>query len=261
MRLIKLFALFAQYNLKRDLEFRFNSLIQLVLYLGWFGLTLLSVELIFGRVSAVAGWRREEVYILSGVYLLFLSAAKTVYYQSFRKFTEAIRTGYFDFWLLKPVSTRFLASVNRIEWNQAARFLAAMVILFSLLKNFAFSPNLSAWIKFVIVFSAGYVALYSLTLITATTVFWFTNLFNLNDLWNEIYGLANKPAQIYRGILEPVFFVAIPVALVATLPTQALLGKLSPVWFASSPFIALGLLALSHGFWRFAISRYTSASS
>lgn len=261
MKLVKFFFLLVEYNLKRELEFRLNAFIELVIYLGWFVLALFSLELIFGQISAVAGWVKEEVYILSAVYFLFLALTKAIFHSSLAKFTDAVRTGYLDFWLLKPIPTRFLASTNRVQWAHLIRFLTAMVILKALLNKFGFSPNFTNWLQFCLLFSSGLWALYAVTFIVSTTAFWFINLFNLNHLWDELYSLGSKPAQIYQGLLEPVFFVVIPIALIATLPTQALLGNLPPIWLAAGPLIALALMIISQGFWRFALSRYTSASS
>lgn len=261
MKLVRLFIVFAKYNLKRELEFRLNTFLSLLIYLGWFGLTLISIELIFGQVKAVANWNREEIYILSSIFLLFLSVTKTVYHQSLGQFTDAVRTGYFDFWLLKPTPTRLIASINRFEWLQMIRAVIAFATLLFLLKRFSFSPSLGNWGQFTIIIISGYLALYSLAFISAASAFWFINLFNLSDLWDELYDLGRMPTQIYKGFLEPVLFIVIPAALTATLPTQALLGKLDRIWLGIGPLTAVALLLISQGFWRFALSRYASASS
>jgi len=241
--------------------FRFNAFVNLLIYMGWFSLALFSVELIFGQATAVAGWTKDQIYILSGVFLVFLSLYRAVYHNSLTKFTQMVRTGKFDFWLLKPVSSRFLASVHRIDWVQMVRFIASIVILSILLHRYNVKPELFRWLAFLIVFASGYIALYSISFMMSTTVFWFINLFNLNDLWDEMVDLGNKPDAIYQGRLEPIFYFAVPVVLIAALPTQALLGILDPRWIAASPAIAFILYVASDKFWRFAISRYTSASS
>lgn len=261
MKFLRFFWLVAFYNLKRELEFRLNTLLSLIIYFGWFGLVFISVELIFGQVSSVAGWTRNESFILAGVYLLFLSLTKAIFHSSFHGFTDAVRTGYFDFWLLKPISVQLLISINRIEWDQLIRALAAGVILIKLLARFGVSPSWAQWFQFALIFGCGLFSLYSVTFIISTTIFWFTNLFNLNDMFNELYNLGNRPAQIYQGILEPAFFIVIPVALVATLPAQALLGNLPPKWLLFGPIITLVLMGAARGFWYRAVAFYSSASS
>lgn len=73
--------------------------------------------------------------------------------------------------------------------------------------------------------------------------------------------MGKLPIDIYKQPLRGILTYLVPVGIMMTLPAKALLGLVSPVGVLAS--FALGLLTIfvSMRFWKFALKRYTSASS
>jgi ABC-2 type transport system permease protein len=245
----------------RQLEYRFNFLAWSLIQLFWLGIWLTSVELIFGQVQTIAGWGKNQVLLLAVVQMTFGDIMSVFVRDSLRYFSHWIRHGEFDFVLLKPASTRFMVSGRSFDFDHLVRLFADVLVLLIFLNRLAIQPELSSWLNFFLLLFAGVFALYNIFFTFTTTNFWFTNLFNLDELHASIIDAGRYPLDIFQGKLKSFFTFIIPVAFVGTFPTLALLGKIGFEWAVYGLAIALLSFFVSQAFWRFAIKYYSSASS
>nr|MDQ2660008.1 ABC-2 family transporter protein [Verrucomicrobiota bacterium] len=104
---------------------------------------------------------------------------------------------------------------------------------------------------------------YSIMLALAAVSFWIVRAQGLVYGYFNFLQIARYPDVIFPRIFRFVFGWIIPVIIVANIPARLLLKPLgSPMWLVLHLAIA-GSLAfiLSRVFWRFALRRYSSASS
>lgn len=102
---------------------------------------------------------------------------------------------------------------------------------------------------------------YSIWLMIATSSFWFVKVGNVTELFNSLYDTGRFPVSTFDGIVRIALTIVAPIAFITTFPAQAILGKLDAVTLVSAVALGATLFAFSAWFWRFAVNRYSSASS
>jgi len=180
---------------------------------------------------------------------------------SFVDLVERIRSGAFDYVLLKPVDAQAIVSASRFEpWKIFDLFGALALLIYAFVK-LGHGPSLPDVGLGLLLFFAGVLAMYSLWILCAAASFWVVRLDNLTYLLGAIFDTARWPVQVFKGMWRWVFTFVIPVAVMTTYPAMALLGRLGTETALATIGGAVGLLVFSRVIWRTAIRNYTSASS
>lgn len=114
----------------KAIEYRLNFLIWTFLNLFWLAISFLTVVLIFRQTESIAGWKRDEVLILVLVWMIFFDVISIFVRPSLRHLSRRlIRRGDLDFVLLRPVSSRFLASVQDFDIDELSRLVVSSFAL------------------------------------------------------------------------------------------------------------------------------------
>src|SRR5262249_45136799 len=134
---------------------------------------------------------------------------------------ERVRSGAFDYILLKPVDAQAMISASRFEPWKIFDLLGAIA-----LATYAFAvrgdaPTLPDLALGLVLFVAGTLAMYSLWIVCAAASFWVVRLDNLTYLLGAIFDVARWPVQVFSGLWRIVFTFVIPVALMTTFPAMA----------------------------------------
>lgn len=261
MKYFSLYLAFFWRYLMKAMEYRLNFLIWSFLNLLWLGISFLSITLIFNQTSSIAGWSREQVYLLVLVWTMFFDILATFIRPSLRQVSRLIRRGDLDFTLLRPVSSQFMVSVQNFDTDQLSRLVASPVALVFFLRVNGIIVSPLSLLNFAIISLAAVVIFYSLMLSAVVLNFWLTNLFNLDDLFHQVLSAGHYPLDIFGRNLRAVFTYLIPVAFVSYFQTKALLGQIGFEWAFLAMGLATVLFLLSRVLWRFGLNHYSSASS
>lgn len=261
MKYIKLFYSYLIYNLKRELEFRFNLIFFLTFNTLWIFVNLGAIFLVFREAGTVAGWTSQEAYLLLFMYYLTAPFIRAFIIPGITEIPDLVRNGNLDFFLTKPIDPQFIITVRKIYWNQAIRPLIMLFVIPWYLSRIQLVVSPFNWFLCALVGIASIVGIYSIYLIISCSVFWLENIWNLDDLYREIMDISKQPAEIFAGFMKNIIIFALPVALVASIPAQILMGKIG--WqFSLIVFInSLILFIISRLFFKFALRHYSSASS
>lgn len=245
----------------RMLEFRSEAITWSIHSILWALLALTVVSLMFGQVDSIAGWTKNETLALALVCSMFNSFLWWFVYPSVLRLAEVIQTGYFDFYLLRPINSQFLASVSRFEFDNYPRVFVTVILLVGLIISEGIHVSLFSIINFALLFLFGSVIFYSLFFVIATLTIWLINMQELESLFDTLITSGRYPTYIFEGGLRLLFFFLIPIVFVATFPVQTLLGKGGFELVALGGIMAVVFLWFSVWFWNFALKRYSSASS
>lgn len=113
---------------------------------------------------------------------------------------------------------------------------------------------------FSVLLIIGILLLYSLWVIAATLMIWFSELSNLVESLYTISGMARFPTDMYRGLAGYIFVFILPITLVVTIPTKVLLQRALTGDIIQLISFTLLFFFVSRVFWKFALRFYTSAS-
>jgi ABC-2 type transport system permease protein len=261
-RYLRLAALQLRLSLAEAMAYRSDFVIQGVISLAWIAVALLPYLVLFDDRPVIAGdWDAASALVVMSYFLGINAVLVGVVSPSVTSMIEQIRSGAFDYVLLKPVDAQLLVSTSRYEPWRIFDLLGAIGLCVYAFHLRGYPPAAADILVGVLLFFSGTLAMYAMWIACAALSFWVVRLDNLAYLLGAIYDTGRWPVQVFRGIWRVVFTAIIPVALMTTFPAMALLGRLDATTALATAGGTLLLLVLSRLLWRAAIRSYTSASS
>ncbi len=239
---------------KADFFAKVASVVTWVVFVGF------AVVVIYDNAETVAGWARGPAFVLSGTAFL-ASAFGYLFFPSLIEIPEQVRRGTLDFVLTKPVDSQFWVSFRMIELSNLGVVIGSAGMVGYGVSTASYVPTIENWIAYSICLAAAVALLYALRLGLMTLAIWFVRVDNLWVLEESTEQIARNPVEIFGPPARQILTHILPVALLGTIPARQLVGPVLP-WEVglSVAWAALGLF-LTRRFWKFAIVRYSSASS
>jgi ABC-2 type transport system permease protein len=261
-RYLTLFAVLWRNSVTREMSFKGNFILWIIVEFLWFGLQLCFVTVIFSQTESVGTWTRWQVMLLVGTSNFIQQIYQAFFLTNCTNLSELVRTGKMDFLLLLPVNTRFLVSFRVVDLGAFINALFAACVVAYAGVQLHLHPTFLQWIGFAVLCVFGVVIHYSLMFILATISFWTVRAQGIVWGYYNLFNIARLPDDAFRGLFKAFFTFALPVLLVSNVPTRVLADKITSPW-AWVCLLLTGWFwtAASEWFWRVSLRRYTSASS
>lgn len=258
-RVVRLIGRFFANGLQIEMEYRGEFLISALNSLLAFGSGFIVLYAVFHNVSELGGWAFEEGLILFGVFLVIEGYIAMFLQPNLSRLSEYIRLGTMDFILLKPISSQFFVSFRYINiWAFPSLLLGMGLVVYGM---WALSVlTLLALAQFLLLLVPALVIVYAVWCILNTTAFWWTQVENINLIFRTFFEAGRFPVTAYPRWLQIALTAIVPVAFMTTVPAQAAFSGVSLAMGLMSWTVALVILVLCHLFWRYALSKYSSAS-
>jgi ABC-2 type transport system permease protein len=243
------------------MEYRLNFLSNIGLSLFWLTWAALSVRVYFFHAGTIAGWSYNELLIVMGLFFAMNGYRQMILTPNLSRLSEYVRLGTLDYMLTKPVNSQFLVSLRNIGvHNWGDPLLGLGLVVYALIQS-GYTPTLGQLLLFAVLIAAAMVVLYSFSLILQTTTMWLGNIERVDPIIQGLLETGRFPVNFYRGWLQGVLTVVVPVAFMTTFPAQALLGRIEGWVAAAAIAIAVILFIAASAFWRFGLRYYTGASA
>ncbi len=248
-------------SVSQAMAYRANFIIQVVMSIAWIGIAMLPLLVLFDQRTTVAGWDRSSALVVMAYFMGVKAVLEGVVSPSLVALVEKIRSGSFDYVLLKPLDAQFMISAHSYEVEKLFDLLGAVGLASYAFYERGYAPSPAEIALGLVLFVAGVAAMYSLWIICAAASFWVVRLDNLIYLLGAIFDTARWPVHIFKGVWRMFFTFVIPVAVMTTFPAMALLGRLDSRTALATIAGSIVMLLISRIVWRSAIRNYTSASS
>lgn len=260
-RALTLIATSLRASVATSLAYRADFLVEGLMSVYWLAWNLLPLVVLFGTRDAVAGWDQASALVVIALFVILRAFVEGVIAPSLVDFVERVRSGSFDYVLLRPADAQLLVSCSRFSPWRIVDLCGGVALLVIAFSQRGAAPRVGDLALGLALLACGAAAIYALYVLAAATVFWVVRVDNLTFLLSAIFDTARWPVQVFRGAWRVVFTFVLPLALMTTYPAMALLGKLAPAVALACAAGALSMLAISRLAWRTAIRAYTSASS
>ena len=261
-RYLTLYAALWKNSVTREMSFKGNFILWILVEILWFGLQLCFVSVIFSQTESVGTWTKWQMVLLVGASSFIQQLYQAFFLVNCTNLSELVRTGKMDFLLLLPVNTRFLVSLRVVDLGAFVNALFAVCVMAFAAVKLNLHPSFGQLAGFAALCLVGILIHYSLMFILATICFWTVRAQGIVWGYYNLFNIARLPDEAFRGAFKAVFTFALPVLLVSNVPTRVLADKIS------SPRMWLLLLGVgafwtvvAEWFWRVSVRRYTSASS
>jgi ABC-2 type transport system permease protein len=261
-RYLALYAALWKNSVTREMSFKGNFLLWIVVELLWFGLQLGFVSVLFSQTDAIGSWTKWQMVLLVGASNFIQQLYQAFFLTNCTNLSELVRTGKMDFLLLLPVNTRFLVSLRVVDLGAFVNALFAVCVMAFAVVKLHLHPTAGQFAGFAALCVVGILIHYSLMFILATICFWTVRAQGIVWGYYNLFNIARLPDEAFRGAFKAVFTFALPVLLVSNVPTRVLADKF---YSPAAWLLLLGVGALwavvAEWFWRVSVRRYTSASS
>lgn len=249
-------------SVAREMSFKGNFLLWIVVELLWFGLQLSLVTVIYSQTDSVGSWTKWQMVLLVGASNFIQQIYQAFFLTNCTALSELVRTGKMDFLLALPVNTRFIVSTRQVDLGAFVNAIFAIgVMLFSMAK-LDLHPTAMQLLGFSALCIVGIFIHYSLMFILASISFWTVRAQGIVWGYYNLFNIARMPDEAFKGAFKAVFTFGLPVLLVSNVPVRVLADKLSSPW---SCVLLLGIgffwALVSEWFWQLSLRRYSSAST
>jgi len=261
-RYLSIYAALWKNSVSREMSFKSNFLLWILVELLWFGLQLSFITVLYLHTSHIGTWTQWQVVLLIGASQLIQQVFQAFFLINCTNLSELVRTGKLDFLLLLPVNTRFVVSLRQVDLGAFVNAASAVAVMAYAAHQLHLVPTVMQVLGFLVLCLAGVATHYSLMFLLATISFWTVRAQGIVWGYYNLFNIARLPDEAFRGLFKALFTFALPMLLVSNVPVRLLADKLS------SPWPGLLLLAMSvvcfcfsEWGWRASMRRYTSASS
>jgi len=262
-RYIEIYSIMLRNSLIRDLSFKANFLLWMVVEILWFCGQIVFFSIIFGNVDHIGDWTKWEVVLLIGTHQIIAQLFQAFFFVNVANIPELVRTGKLDSILVLPIDGQFAVSTKQFGLDSIVNAgLGAVVVGVSLFK-LNVMPNALSILLYLVAICFGIAVHYSIMLGLAAFSFWIVRAQGLVYGYFNFLNIARYPDVIFPWLFRLIFGWVIPVVIIANIPARLLIKSLGqPVPLMLHLIIASTIVFwLTRAFWKFALGHYSSASS
>jgi ABC-2 type transport system permease protein len=265
MNLKRYFTIYAalwKNSVAREMSFKGNFILWIIVELLWFGLQLSLFGVLFSQTKVIGTWTFWQVVLLVGASTFIQQVFQAFFLVNCTNLSELVRTGKMDFLLALPINTRFVVSLRQVDLGGFVNASFGVVVMGYAAHQLQLHPTFVQLLGFAVLCVVGILIHYSLMFMLAAISFWTVRAQGIVWGYYNLFNIARMPDEAFRGAFKAVFTFALPVLLVSNVPVRVLADKLtSPL--SLSLLLGLGIVwaTVSEWFWRLSLRRYTSAST
>ncbi|HEY8651080.1 MAG TPA: ABC-2 family transporter protein [Chthoniobacterales bacterium] len=262
-RYIDIYSIMLRNSLIREMSFKANFLLWMIVEILWFCGQILFFSIIFGQVNRIGDWSKWEVVLLVGTHQIIAQLFQAFFFVNVANVPELVRTGKLDSLLVLPLDSQFAVSTKQFGLDSVINALIGAAVVLLALTRLQITPSAGAVLLYLIALGFGVAVHYSIMLSLAAVSFWIIRAQGLVYGYFNFLNIARYPDVIFPKLFRFVFGWIIPVVIVANIPARLLIKSLGqPGWLMFHMIVAGTIAAMiSRAFWRFALRHYSSASS
>jgi len=262
-RYLEIYTIMLRNSLIREMSFKANFILWMLVEVLWFCGQILFFSIIFGQVEQIGDWSKWEVVLLVGTHQIIAQLFQAFFFMNISNIPELVRTGKLDSLLLLPVDSQFAVSTKQFGLDSIINAIVGAVVVVVSLVQLEIVPSVASVFLYFVALAFGVAIHYAIMLSLSAASFWIVRAQGLVYGYFNFLQIARYPDVIFPRLFRFIFGWIIPVIIVANIPARLLIKPLEqPVWLMFQLVIAgSAALAFSKAFWHFALRRYSSASS
>ena len=263
VRYAGIYAALWKNSITREMAFKSNFILWIIVEVLWFGLQLSFIGVIYLHTDNIGTLTKWQVVLLVGASHFIQQIFQAFFLVNCTNLSELVRTGKLDFLMLLPINTRFVISLRQVDLGAFVNAGIAVGIMAYSLHQIPFVPGFAQIGGFLVLCVAGILIHYSLMFLLATISFWTVRAQGIVWGYYSMFNIARMPDEAFqRGVFKAVFTFIVPVLLVSNVPVRMLVNKMDSL----VPLLVLLAMSVvcfvvSELGWRASLRRYTSASS
>lgn len=223
-------------------------------------MSLLFFFLIRGQVSKFGDYTIDQMLVFYLTYQ-FIDTLAQVFFRGVYLFSDQVRTGEFDFLLLKPISPLFRALTGKPDINDVMFIFPSTLLSFYLISRLDIHISLFSSFWFLALLLNSFLIITAFHILVLVVGILTTEVDGVIWMYRDLTHLGQFPVNVYLRPLREILFFLIPVGMMITIPSQVLLGLTTSYDLSLVFTIGISFFIISYLLWRWSLKRYSSASS
>src|SRR5437016_14495553 len=254
-RYLEIWGIMLRNSLIRELSFKANFILWMIVEVLWFCGQIVFFSIIFGQVDRIGDWTKWEVILLVGTHQMIAPLFWAFFFVNVSNIPELVRTGKLDSLLVLPIDSQFAVSTKQFALDSIINAALGGVVVCVSLSQLGVVPTPMSILLYVVALGFGVAVHYSIMLGLAAVSFWIVRAQGLVYGYFNFLNIARYPDTIFPWLFRFVFGWIIPVVIVANITARLLIKSLGqPVQLMLQLVIASTIIfCLSRAFWLFAL--------
>src|ERR1700724_800857 len=202
-------------SLIRELSFKANFLLWMIVEVLWFCGQIVFFSIIFGNVDRIGDWTKWEVVLLVGTHQMIAQLFQAFFFVNVANIPELVRTGRLDSLLVLPVDSQFAVSTKQFGLDSIVNAAVGGVVVGVSLSKPGIIPTPMSFLLYLIALCFGVAVHYSIMLSLAAVSFWIVRAQGLVYGYFNFLNIARYPDSIFPRLFRLIFGWVIPVVIVA----------------------------------------------
>ena len=128
-RYIEIYSIMLRNSLIREMSFKANFLLWMVVEVLWFCGQIVFFSIIFGNVDRIGDWTKWEVVLLIGTHQMIAQLFQAFFFVNVANIPELVRTGKLDSLLVLPIDSQFAVSTKQFSLDSIVNAVLGGVVV------------------------------------------------------------------------------------------------------------------------------------
>src|SRR6202047_1859304 len=112
-RYLEIWGIMLRNSLIRELSFKVNFILWMIVEVLWFCGQIVFFSIIFGQVDRIGDWSKWEVVLLVGTHQIIAQLFQAFFFGNVANIPELLGTGKLDSLLVLPIDSQFAVSAKQ----------------------------------------------------------------------------------------------------------------------------------------------------
>lgn len=262
-RYLSVYRLAVRNSLIREMNFKLNFLLWMVVELLWFLGQLAFIEVLYGQVQEIAGWSKWQVVALVGVHQIISQLFQALFYVNLANIPDLVRTGRLDLMLTLPVDAQFAVSTRQFSLDCLVNSVVGVGIVVFAMAKLGTVPTVAQLLLFAATVPMGIAVHYAVMLALSCISFWIIRAQSFIHGYFNLFHIGRYPEPVFKGVFRFIFTWLMPIILVSNVPAKILARPFESPWMglATLSIATIFILVATRALWLAGLRRYGSASS
>jgi ABC-2 type transport system permease protein len=244
--------------IRRDLQFRSQTIINAVASTAELVLGLVPVLILTGTSASAVGWSGPLTLVVVGIYGSCTGLMDCFVAPNLRRIDGYVRQGELDLILIRPVNAQLFATLRWMEPAELGRVVTGLGLAAAGAHAAHLSLDPGTLVRAGIWVAIGFVGFSLLWANLVYVAFWIESGEPINEIALQVREAGKYPLTYFPKSVQLLLATIVPAGLIAAVPANVLTG--------TAAALSTGVLLLTAGFvltilhWHLASRRYSSAS-
>src|SRR5256886_12252929 len=159
-RYLEIWGIMLRNSLIRELSFKANFILWMIVEVLWFCGQVAFFSIIFGQVDRIGDWSKWEVILLIGTHQMIAQLFQAFFFVNVSNIPELVRTGKLDSLLVLPIDSQFAVSTKQFGLDSVLNAALGGVVVCVSLSRLGMVPNPLSVLLYLTSLAVGLAVLY-----------------------------------------------------------------------------------------------------